>query len=180
MKYLGVILMKEVEFKVGDLVYCPAINNKISKITKESEESYIFLSNAGWFKNTGLNQNGMPVIFHATQENYELLSKLYPNVTFEPPPKHKEPREIIEAMLDFGYHGVLCEIEMVDEDDDSIVRCYRYDYVREVLDDKIIFSNSEIDNDNLKFVSPFHQKHEMRIIDFIDGRCVLENGEVVG
>lgn len=105
--------MSEVEFKVGDLVYCPTINNKISKITKENEEGDIFLNNAGWFKNTGLNHNDMPVICLATQEKYELLSKLYPNVTFEPPPKRKEPIDVVIAMLEGGHEEVCLKAPMI-------------------------------------------------------------------
>lgn len=98
------------KFKIGDMVYCQAINNKISKITKANEDNDVFLNKAGWFKNTGLNVNGMPVILHATQKNYELLSKLYPNVAFEPPP------EFAENNLNNGWVRVNDELPELDED----------------------------------------------------------------
>lgn len=158
--------MSEIKFKVGDLVYCQTINNKISKITKESEGGTVFLSNAGWFKNTGLNHNDMPVICHATQENYELLSKLYPNFTFEPPPKHKEPREIIKAMLESGYAYVACRVGDYKEDFDyvSLIHC---------IDDKN--SYPFIGDSEWRYANPFDPKTGKTIIDFVDGEVVLES-----
>lgn len=54
-----------------------------------------------------------------------------------------------------------------------------YDYALEVLDDKIIFSHHTMYNNQLKFVSPFHQKAGMEIVGFINGKIILQNGEVV-
>lgn len=96
------------KFKIGDLVYCLPLTHKISKITRANEDNDVFLNEAGWFKNTGLNHNDMPVIFHATQENYELLSKLYPNVEFEPPPFDPKTGKII---VDFVGGKVVLESE---------------------------------------------------------------------
>lgn len=102
------------KFKVGDLVYCLPLTHKISKITRVNEDNDVFLNQAGWFKNTGLNHNDMPIIFHATQENYELISKLYPNVAFEPPsfepspksPKRKEPIKKMQTDCNNGWISV--------------------------------------------------------------------------
>lgn len=172
--------MNDVKFKVGDLVYVPSETTEVCWIEFVGTDKLILnIKTSCKVYIDGTNAVDMPVILPATQQNYELLSKLYPNVSFEPPPKRKEPKEIIKAMLDFGYHGVLCQIAMVDEDDDSIVRCYRYDYALEVLDDKIIFSHYTMYNDELKFVSPFHQKSGMEIVDFVNGSLIMENGEVV-
>lgn len=182
-------MKNQVEFKVGDLVYCPSISLNVLEVLpvddwQMKKKTPIRLPTINdnivlFLTELGVDiYSKMPVIVHANQENYELLSKLHPNVEFEPPPS-KEPKEIIEAMLDYGYHGVLCQITMVDEDDDNIVRCYRYDYALEVLDDKIIFSHHTMYNDELKFVSPFYQKTGMEIVDFTNGKIVLQNGEVV-
>lgn len=81
--------MSEVEFKVGDKVYCPTLSNEI--ITIASNNTFWFKSSIGdkmWtsFTNTGKlkaiynNQS----IFPATQEWYEKLSHVYPNL--EKPP----------------------------------------------------------------------------------------------
>lgn len=140
------------KFKIGDMVYCQAINNKISKITKANEDNYVFLNKAGWFKNTGLNGNGMPIILHATQENYELLSKLYPNVAFEPPPNRKEPKEIIKAMLESGWEYVVVE------------------------NDECHFLVFDIDLDDDRDLKPFDPKTGKVIIDFVGGKVVLESG----
>lgn len=189
--------MSKVKFKIGDLVYCPSISSEILTIKVLPTDVMVFdithsisRNDCGFvsYLNNGAIvrlDNGCCMkthcqkIVHATQENYELLSKLYPNVAFEPPSKRKESKDIIKAMLESGYHGVLCQIAMVDEDDDNIVHCYRYDYALEVLDDKIIFSNCTMYNDELNLVDPFHQKSGMEIVDFVNGKIVLQNGEVV-
>lgn len=68
--------MSEVEFKVGDKVYCPTLSNEIITIAS---------NNTFWFKSSIVkaiynNQS----IFPATQEWYEKLSHVYPNL--EKPP----------------------------------------------------------------------------------------------
>ncbi|WP_323842549.1 MULTISPECIES: hypothetical protein [unclassified Moraxella] len=154
------------KFKVGDLVYCLPLTHKISKITKVNEDNDVFLNKAGWFKNTGLNVNGMPVILHATQENYELLSKLYPNVVFEPPPKRKEPKEIIRAMLESGWEYVPCytgETEKV----------LKSNHKKELI---VGIKNNYFDSwagGGNKFAVPFDPKTGKTIIDFVDGEVVL-------
>lgn len=158
------------EFNVGDLVYCLTINNKISKITEANEDNDVFLDKAGWFKNTGLNVNGMPFIFHATQENYELLSKLYPNVEFEPPPKRKEPKEIIKAMLDDKWNTVPCYVHNENKTPSNL---NRRELILEVRDyrENSFFSDTTI----WRYATPFDPKTGKTIIDFVDGEVVLED-----
>lgn len=45
----------------------------------------------------------LPVLFKATEENYEMLSKLY-GVEFEAPPAKPTPREIIKAYIERDGH----------------------------------------------------------------------------
>lgn len=170
------------QFKVGDKVYSPKNSNKILLVgeNKSGSENYPLAVGGFSFTTDGkhLTYDKTPSVFHATSENHELLTKLY-GMEFEAPTVKSSSREIIQAMLASGYHGVLCRIAVVDEDDDNIVYCYSYDYALEVLEDKISFSNRIIHNDQLNLVSPFHQKEGMEIVDFVNGKIVLQNGEVI-
>lgn len=112
----------------------------------------------------------MPVIVHATQENYELLSKLYLNVTFEPPPKRKEPREIIEAMLKAGHKYVLC---WVSEKEKYPTLFSPYCMINKILDNGVVVG--VVGNNRWKYATPFDPKTGKTIIDFVDGEVVLES-----
>lgn len=103
----------QAKFKAGDLVYCPNLTSDIltlkhtiayqeSKKKLDSIPFFVFelsYSPFGWSGShkflSAVNEYGCrdshqsPVIFHANQQNYELLSQLYPNITFEQPPKKK-------------------------------------------------------------------------------------------
>lgn len=166
--------MSEVKFKNGDLVYCPAESEKVCKITSWNGTSSLSVLNnliteAGMLCSDNNYHFKTPFVVYANQENHELLSKLYPNVSFEPPPKQKEPWEVIDAMLNAGHKYVLCEVRRSKDGQDShkidaIVGFYRF-FVRasDYLWDE---------------ATPITSKGQ-KIIDFIDGKCVLENGEVV-
>lgn len=176
--------MSDFDFNIGDKVYYPDISNEILILEKTTNPSHPFkvtlehgVTRSFTTDGRRLYFNEKPSIFPATQEWYDKLVHVYPDL--EKPPIKKDPKDIIQAMLEGGYHGVLCQIAMVDEDDENIIHCYRYDYALEVLDDKIIFSHHTLYNDQLKFVSPFHQKSGMEIVDFTNGKIVLQNGEVV-
>lgn len=87
--------MQEVKFKVGDLVYCPSETAKICQLKdgKYSGMPLIIEISTQIPSEIHLTADGrlnvgkdVYYIVHATQENYELLSQLYPNVKFESPP----------------------------------------------------------------------------------------------
>lgn len=138
--------MKEVEFKVGDLVYIFG-SNKIGTVREIVSEDCISVDNLShWFNPSRLT--------HATQENYERLSATFPNIEFEPPPKRKEPREVIEAMLDNNYPFVLSSKENY-----ALFLCNETNINEFNLDDYFIVS---------KETGQF-------IIDFADGEVVLES-----
>ena len=64
-------------FKVGDKVYV-GLTGKVAQVTEIVDDDVISVANKhnevrAWVSN----------ICHATQENYELLSKLYPHIEFE-------------------------------------------------------------------------------------------------
>lgn len=103
------------KFKVGDMVYCPQLSLNILKVKKNTAKDYYQLyiekgSQRIYFCESGvigILSKVTPVI-HATQENYESLSRLYPNVEFEKPPVRKTPKEIIKAMFDSDWEYVPC------------------------------------------------------------------------
>lgn len=186
--------MNDVKFKVGDLVYCPNLTAGIvtlrhtlayqeSRKKLDSIPFYVFefsylpfgCANGGFLYY--VNENGChdthqkPIIFHATQENYELLSQLYPNVTFEPPTNQKEPREIIKALLDDGNSGVLCWVSNYYHE--PSYNNSKAQIVTVVNDDDFYCSGCSF----VKYATPiipiktFNQK----IIDFVNGEVVLES-----
>lgn len=164
--------MSKVKFKVGDLVYCPSISSEILNIKVLPIDVMVFdithsisrndcgfvsyLNNAAIVRldNGCCTKTHFQKIVHATTENHRLLSKLYPNVAFEPPPKRKEPREIIEAMLDNNYPFVLSSKENY-----ALFLCNETNINEFNLDDYFIVS---------KETGQF-------IIDFVDGEVVLED-----
>lgn len=108
--------MNEVEFKVGDLVYCPHFHHHLSKLyqSETSENLLAFETTNGNFVDITRDgkiwsaQGMVNDVFPATQQWYKLLSKLYPNVNFEKPLIRKSSKDIIQALLDNGNAGVLC------------------------------------------------------------------------
>lgn len=167
--------MKEVKFKAGDLVYCPSETAKICQLKagKYSGMSLIIEISTQISSEIHLTADGrlnigkdVYYIVHATQENYELLSKLYPNVEFEPPPKRKEPKEIIRAMLKAGYDGVPCKTE-----------CGRDRYICTGIVENEFFSFQYDSDEDSAYSSgiPYYPKTGQKIIDFVDGEVVLES-----
>ena len=68
-------------FKVGDKVYV-GLTGRVAKVTEIIDDEVVGVANESneirvWTTN----------ICHATQENYELLSKLYPHIEIELPTK---------------------------------------------------------------------------------------------
>lgn len=100
------------KFKDGDKVYIPMLSTKVLVVT----------TNAPWRKvpypidifSTTFTIDGkireedkLPMIFSAPEENHALLEKLY-GVKFEKPSTSPSNREIIRAMLERGDKNVLC------------------------------------------------------------------------
>ena len=52
----------------------------------------------------------MQVLYHATQENYEMLSKRYSHIKFEAPPKELTGSDLCRAMLEKGWNLVPCVV----------------------------------------------------------------------
>lgn len=102
----------EPKFKVGDPVFMPMYTRKIVKITEQDSCSLRIETNnddhsvslAGRYNSRSIT----PAIFHATPENHALLSKIYPHIEFEQPPKELTGDELVKAILEKGIKNVLC------------------------------------------------------------------------
>lgn len=173
-------MSEKVKFKVGDLVYYPNISNKIGKIVGTSiianapcclkvaiDDTAIFTTKDGRF---AVNAP-IPVIYHATQKNYEWLSATFANVTFEPPPKCKEPKEIIKAMLESGWEYIACWASESIETPNST---NAYELICGICNINGIGTYFKGNKYNWKYVTPFDLKTGKTIIDFVDGKAVLE------
>lgn len=162
------------EFKVGDLVYCPLLGEKIIRIehAKDCPKPLVVKNNyVAWFLDCTGNPNyaynsGMPFIFHATRENYELLSKLYPNVEFEPP--RKKPKEIIKAMLESGQECVPC---YTSETEKVLKSSYKKELIVGIKNNYFVSWAG-----GNKFAVPFDPKTGKVIVDYVNGQIVLESG----
>ena len=81
------------EFSVGDKVYV-GLTGRVAKITEIIDDEVVSVANENnevrvWTTN----------ICHATQENYEMLSKLYPHIEIELPTKQLTNGNLCRAML---------------------------------------------------------------------------------
>ena len=95
------------KFKAGDKVYHPLVSQDIRILTKLPGQSENLLvakedeDNIYIFDEYGCEYRELhryKSIFHATEENYELLSKLY-GIEFEKPKPKPTPRQVIENKL---------------------------------------------------------------------------------
>lgn len=82
------------EFSVGDKVYKYG-ETDVKTILEVFENWYMSISNYP-------HRVNHESICHATQENYEMLCKLYPHIEFEQPTKEITGSDLCRAMLDKG------------------------------------------------------------------------------
>lgn len=158
-------MKNQIKFKTGDLVYCPSETTKICQL-KDGEYSSMPLiieistqiPSEIYLTADGKLNIGKDVcyIVHATQENYELLCKLYPNVEFEPPPKIEitNKKQAIEKYRDTplnfsGYNKNTFYFQSESEKMCVVCNpCYVYDF--EVSDKETINTLLEyLDNDEI-------------------------------
>ena len=92
----------EPTFKVGDKVYKYG-ETDVKTVLEVFEDGYMRISNYPYRVNH-------EVICHATPENHAMLSKPYPHIEFEQPPKPLTGSDLARAMLDKGWKYVLCYI----------------------------------------------------------------------
>lgn len=83
--------------------------------------------------------------------------------------KNKEPKEVIQAMLDDGWIGVPCYVNDVDKRPSSN---NRKDFITELI--KVHEHTFSGNTYNWKYANPFDPKTGKAIIDYVDGRIILE------
>ena len=96
-------------FKVGDKVYKYG-ETDVKTVLEVFEYGYMMISNYPYEVNH-------ESICYATQENYEMLCKLYPHIEFELPPKEITGSDLCRAMLDKGWHLVPCVVSDISDSD---------------------------------------------------------------
>lgn len=146
------------EFKVGDLVYLPALGAAVYQVKENGVFDPMFYPLKAVdgndavviFAKNGRTRvgDGLPGVFHATPENHESLEKLY-GIEFEKPPVKLTSKEIIKAMLERGDKCVPCWLSDYKENpttDDQ------WDYAYYVEDgEKII----DVDGHAWRYATPF-------------------------
>lgn len=166
-------MSEKVQFKAGDLVCIPHYSNKIFKLSDKptgismlySFEDCKLFADIFPIVESGTVAEGGQVICHATQENYERLSATFTNIEFEPPPKRKEPKEVIKAMIKGGWKMIpCCDVNDDRENPPFGIHILSSSTFETVDTEKIIGK-----------LIPFDPKTSLEIIDFIDGEVVLEN-----
>ena len=95
-------MKKQNEFKAGDLVYYPSRGTEIYELQESNHLDFPLEIKHGqiwvFFRSNGRvnSMNYMTQLVHATEENCELLSKLY-GVEFEKP--RPTPKQVIKHLL---------------------------------------------------------------------------------
>ena len=79
-------------FKVGDKVYV-GLTGKVAKVTEITDEVVSVANESNEIRVWTTN------ICHATEENYEMLSKLYPHIEIELPTKQLTNGNLCRATL---------------------------------------------------------------------------------
>lgn len=92
----------EPTFKVGDKVYKYG-ETDVKTVLEVFEDGHMRISKYPYRVNH-------EVICHATPENHAMLSKPYPHIEFEQPPKPLTGSDLARAMLDKGWKYVPCYI----------------------------------------------------------------------
>ena len=93
----------EPKFKVGDKVYV-GLTGRIAQVTGIIDDDVVSVANKNnevraWVSN----------ICHATPENHALLSKLYPHIEFEQPPKPLTGIELAKKLIAKGHNYLVVD-----------------------------------------------------------------------
>ena len=88
-------------FKVGDKVYKYG-ETDVKTVLEVFEYGYVQISNYP-------HRVNHETICYATQENYEMLCKLYPHIEFELPPKETTRSDLTKGMFERGDFAVVCK-----------------------------------------------------------------------
>ena len=106
-------------FKVGDKVYKYG-ETDVKTVLEVFKDGYMNLSNYSHSVNH-------EAICYATQENYELLLKLYPHIEFESPHKEITGNDLCSSMLRNKHTNIMCQVGG-DETNIRIITLYTGDY----------------------------------------------------
>lgn len=87
-------------FKVGDKVYFGTFK-EAKTVLKVGNDNNLELDIFGWVSSY--------LCCQATQENYEILCKLYPHIEFEKPPKPITGNDLTKGMFERGDFAVVCK-----------------------------------------------------------------------
>nr|WP_313379299.1 hypothetical protein [Moraxella sp.] len=103
-------------FEAGQKAYCPWLNVGRLVLLESNHADYLFaetVKGRQYFNNDGTSVNvtshAQPDLFHATQENYELLCKLIPWVNFEAPPKPLTGIELAKKLIAKGHNYLVVD-----------------------------------------------------------------------
>lgn len=94
----------EPTFKVGDKVYV-GLTGKIRKIDSFNSNDGSFTYSHNDITTYGKNKD----VVKATQENYEMLCKLYPHIEFEAPPKPLTGIELAKKLIAKGHNYLVVD-----------------------------------------------------------------------
>ena len=126
------------KFKVGDKIYCNVLDH-IETVKEVLNDKVLFSVNEDYMS--------VSTCCQATQENYEMLCKLYPHNRFEKPTVILKGNELCRAMLERGDKCVPCYVSNVGEKEAEEIQC------EELVTS---FENDEfIANDYWQYAVPF-------------------------
>lgn len=162
------------EFKAGDKVYIllggypPKIYPLVECIHSEKHPLGL-ISTLDTFTKDGkfTVDSAIPSLVLATQENYEMLCKLFPDTPWEEPHKKPTPREIVERMLEDGWKSVPCYVK--DNERNAPVRR---------LIEEVTLGRYSPYYDGMfewRFCKPYDPKTDKVIVDYVDGEVILES-----
>ena len=97
----------EPKFEVGNKVYKYG-ETDVKTVLEVFENGYMQISNYP-------HRVNHETICYATQENYEMLCKLYPHIEFELPPKEITGSDLTKGMFERGDFAVVCKCSNIGE-----------------------------------------------------------------
>lgn len=119
----------EPKFKVGDKVYKYG-ETDVKTVLEVFEDGCMCISNYP-------HRVNHEVVCHATPENHAMLSKPYPHIEFEQPPKELKGSDLCRAMLEKGWKFIPCYVS-----DDSDQNAIDHEYVDLIACKDHLFRNS--------------------------------------